>query len=113
MLIVVADDLPKTALELLRAEGWTVDARSGRTPEQLIADLKEADALVVRSATKVTPDIINGAPKLRAIARAGTGVDNVHVETASGRGIVVMNAPGANSISVAELAMAQMLSLAR
>jgi len=113
MLIVVADDLPKTALELLRAEGWTVDARSGRTPEQLIADLQDADALVVRSATRVTPEIINGAPKLRAIARAGTGVDNVHVDTASARGIVVMNAPGANSTSVAELAMAQLLSLAR
>lgn len=113
MLIVVADDLPKTAIELLKAEGWNVDARSGRTPEQLIADLEDADALVVRSATKVTPEIINNAPKLRAIARAGTGVDNVHVETASTRGIVVMNAPGANSISVAELAMAQLLSLAR
>ncbi len=113
MLIVVADDLPKTALDLLRAEGWTVDARSGRTPEQLISDLMEADALVVRSATKVTPEIIAGAPKLRAIARAGTGVDNVNVDAASARGIVVMNAPGANSISVAELAMAQLLALAR
>ena len=113
MLIVVADDLPKTAIDLLRAEGWSVDARSGRTPEQLIADLANADALMVRSATKVTAEIIAGAPKLRAIARAGTGVDNVNVEAASGRGIVVMNAPGANSISVAELAMAQLLSLAR
>ena len=113
MLIVIADDLPKTAVELLRAEGWTVDARSGRTPEQLIADLADAEALMVRSATKVTAEIIAGAPKLRAIARAGTGVDNVNVEAASARGIVVMNAPGANSISVAELAMAQLLSLAR
>ena len=113
MLIVVADDLPKTAVELLRAEGWTVDARSGRTPEQLIADLADAEALMVRSATKVTAEIIAGAPKLRAIARAGTGVDNVNVDAASARGIVVMNAPGANSISVAELAMAQLLSLAR
>ena len=113
MLIVIADDLPKTALELLRAEGWTVDSRSGRTPEQLKGDLADADAIVVRSATKVTADIIAAAPKLRAIARAGTGVDNVNVEAASGRGIVVMNAPGANSISVAELAMAQLLSLAR
>jgi D-3-phosphoglycerate dehydrogenase len=113
MLIVIADDLPKTAVDLLRAEGWSVDARSGRTPEQLIADLKDADALVVRSATKVTSEIIAGAPKLRAIARAGTGVDNVNVDAASARGIVVMNAPGANSISVAELAMAQLLSLAR
>jgi D-3-phosphoglycerate dehydrogenase len=113
MLIVIADDLPKTAVDLLRAEGWSVDARSGRTPEQLIADLKDAEALVVRSATKVTAEIIAGAPKLRAIARAGTGVDNVNVEAASARGIVVMNAPGANSISVAELAMAQLLALAR
>jgi D-3-phosphoglycerate dehydrogenase / 2-oxoglutarate reductase len=111
--IVVADDLPASALDLLRAEGWTIDAQSGRTPDQLKIDLSDADALVVRSATKVTPDIIAAAPKLRAIARAGTGVDNVHVETASARGIVVMNAPGANSISVAELAMAQLLSLAR
>src|SRR5436190_12257689 len=80
MLIVVADDLPKSALALLTAEGWTVDSRSGRTPEQLSADLKEADAIVVRSATKVTAEIIAAAPKLRAIARAGTGVDNVNVD---------------------------------
>ena len=93
--------------------GLGVDAQSGRSPDQLKADLADADALVVRSATKVTPDIIAAAPKLRAIARAGTGVDNVHVETATARGIVVMNSPGANSISVAELAMAQILALAR
>src|SRR6188768_1853912 len=113
MRIVVADDLPKTALELLKAEGWEVDSKSGRSPEELSKDLAEADALVVRSATKVTPDIIAAGKKLRAIARAGTGVDNVDVPAASARGIVVMNAPGANSISVAELAMAQVLALAR
>jgi D-3-phosphoglycerate dehydrogenase / 2-oxoglutarate reductase len=113
MLIVVADDLPKSALELLKSEGWNVDSRSGRSPEELSRDLADADALVVRSATKVTADIIAAGKKLRAIARAGTGVDNVNVEAASARGIVVMNAPGANSISVAELAMAQLLSLAR
>lgn len=113
MHIVVADDLPASALDLLRHEGWGVDAQSGRSPDRLKADLADADALVVRSATKVTPDIIAAAPKLRAIARAGTGVDNVHVDTATTRGIVVMNSPGANSISVAELAMAQILALAR
>lgn len=113
MHIVVADDLPPSALDLLRAEGWNVDARSGRAPDQLKADLAEAEAIVVRSATKVTADIIAAAPKLRAIARAGTGVDNVDVEAASARGIVVMNAPGANSVSVAELALAQILALAR
>jgi D-3-phosphoglycerate dehydrogenase len=113
MRIVVADDLPRTALDLLKAEGWNVDSKSGRSPEELSRDIAEADALVVRSATKVTPDIIAAGTKLKAIARAGTGVDNVNVEAASARGIVVMNAPGANSISVAELAMAQLLSLAR
>lgn len=113
MRIVIADDLPKSAIELLRSEGWHIDAATGRPPEQLKTDLAEADALIVRSATKVTADLIAAAPKLRAIARAGTGVDNVNVEAASARGIVVMNAPGANSISVAELAMAQVLALAR
>jgi D-3-phosphoglycerate dehydrogenase len=113
MRIVVADDLPKTALELLRGEGWDVDSKSGRSPEELSKDLADADALVVRSATKVTPDIIAAGKKLRAIARAGTGVDNVNVDAASARGIVVMNAPGANSISVAELAMGFVLALAR
>jgi D-3-phosphoglycerate dehydrogenase / 2-oxoglutarate reductase len=111
--IVVADDLPASALELLRAEGWTLDARAGRTPEQLATDLADADALVVRSATKVTASLIAAAPALRVIARAGTGVDNVDVAAASARGIVVMNAPGANSVSVAELAIGLVLALAR
>jgi D-3-phosphoglycerate dehydrogenase len=111
--IVVADDLPSSAIELLTREGWSVDARSGRTPEALAADLANADAIVVRSATKVTAALIDAAPRLRAIARAGTGVDNVDVNAASARGIVVMNAPGASSISVAELTMGLMLSLAR
>jgi D-3-phosphoglycerate dehydrogenase / 2-oxoglutarate reductase len=111
--ILVADDLPASALELLRTEGWEIDARTGRSPEQLTQDIANADAIMVRSATKVTAAIINAAPSLRVIARAGTGVDNVDVTAASARGIVVMNAPGANSISVAELAMAFVLGLAR
>ena len=111
--IVVADDLPSSALDLLRREGWTVDARTGRTPEQLAADVATAQAIMVRSATKVTAALIAAAPHLRAIARAGTGVDNVDVTAASARGIVVMNAPGANSVSVAELAMGLILAMAR
>ena len=113
MKIVVADDLPVSALDLLRAEGWNIDARTARPPDQLAADLADADALVVRSATKVTAPLITAAPRLRVIARAGTGVDNVDVTAASGRGIVVMNAPGANSVSVAELAIGFLLALAR
>lgn len=113
MKILIADDLPTSAIDLLSKEGWTVDARSGRSAEQLTADIADADAIVVRSATKVTAALINAAPRLRAIARAGTGVDNVDVPAASARGIVVMNAPGASSISVAELTMGLLLSLAR
>jgi D-3-phosphoglycerate dehydrogenase len=113
MKIVVADDLPGSAVEILSAEGWDIDARSGRTPTELAGDLADADAIVVRSATKVTAELIAAAPRLRAIARAGTGVDNVDVAAASARGVVVMNAPGANSISVAELTMALVLALAR
>ncbi|MGE0705536.1 MAG: hydroxyacid dehydrogenase, partial [Vicinamibacterales bacterium] len=114
MKIVVSDDLPASALDLLRAEpGWVVDSRTGRSPADLAADLADADALLVRSATKVTADLIARAPQLRIIGRAGTGVDNIDVPAASGRGILVVNAPGANSISVAEIACALMLSLAR
>src|SRR6478609_2166467 len=114
MHIVIADQLPSSAVELLRSvPGWTIDARSGRSPEELAKDLATADALVVRSATKVTAALMAAAPQLKVVARAGTGVDNVDVPAATERGIVVMNAPGANSISVAELALALMLSLAR
>jgi D-3-phosphoglycerate dehydrogenase len=112
--IVVADTLPASALDVLVAEpGWIVDSRPGRSPSDLAADLADADALIVRSATKVDARLIESAPKLRIIARAGTGVDNVDVAAASARGILVVNAPGANSISVAEHAYALMLALAR
>ncbi|MEP6593937.1 MAG: NAD(P)-dependent oxidoreductase, partial [Acidobacteriota bacterium] len=114
MHIVIADQLPSSAVELLRTvPGWTIDARSGRPADELARDLADADAIVVRSATKVTAALMAAAPRLRAIARAGTGVDNVDVKAATERGIVVMNAPGANSISVAELAVAFMLSMSR
>jgi D-3-phosphoglycerate dehydrogenase len=114
MKIVIADDLPTSAVELLRAEsGWTVDAQSGRQADRLAADLADADALLVRSATRVTAALLAGAPRLRIVGRAGTGVDNIDVPAASARGILVVNAPGANSISVAEHACALILALAR
>src|SRR5712691_3545985 len=114
MKIVVADDLPVSSLELLRGEtGWVVDARPGRSADVLAGDLADADALLVRSATKVDARLLAAAPALRIVARAGTGVDNVDVAAATARGIVVVNAPGANSISVAEHALGLMLALAR
>jgi D-3-phosphoglycerate dehydrogenase / 2-oxoglutarate reductase len=114
MKIIVSDDLPVSALDLLRAEaGWTVDARAGRPVADLVRDVGDAAALLVRSATKVDANLIAAAPCLRIVARAGTGVDNVDVAAASARGVLVVNAPGANSISVAEHACALMLALAR
>jgi D-3-phosphoglycerate dehydrogenase len=114
MHIVIADQLPSSAVELLSSvPGWTVDARAGRAADVLAPDLADADALVVRSATKVNERLLAAAPKLRVIARAGTGIDNVDLAAASARGILVMNAPGGNSVSVAEHALALMLSLAR
>jgi len=113
MKIVVADGLPPSAIETLAQPEWHIQNLQGRHPSDLRAALVDADALVVRSATKVTRDLIDAAPRLRVIARAGTGVDNVDVAAATARGIVVMNAPGANSLSVAELAMGLILSLAR
>lgn len=114
MKIVIADDLPASAVTLLEdIQGWQVVAKPGRPKPELLADLADADALLVRSATKVTPDMLAAAPKLRIIARAGSGVDNVDLDAASARGVIVTNAPGGNSISVAEHALALMLSLAR
>ena len=75
--------------------------------------INEYDALIVRSATQVTADILENATRLRVIARAGVGVDNIDVSAATKKGIIVINAPGANTISAAELTMAMMLSLAR
>ncbi len=114
MKLVVADTLPVSAIEVLRSvPGWIVDARAQRPAEQLLIDVADADAIIVRSATTVDRALIDAAPNLRVIARAGTGVDNVDVEAATERGILVMNAPGANSISVAELTLALLLALSR
>ncbi len=113
MKIVIADPLPPTAADLLRDQGWTVDAEAGRPRPRLEADLADADALIVRSATRVDARLLAAATRLRIVARAGTGVDNVDLDAASANGILVVNAPGANSISVAEHTMALLLASAR
>ena len=113
MKIIISDHLPTSAADLLENEGWTVDALPGRSTKQLLNDIVDADALIVRSATKVTAQLIAEATQPRVIARAGSGVDNVELEAASDKGILVLNAPGANSISVAEHAFALIMSSAR
>ncbi len=113
MHIVVADSLPAVALDAVRAEGWRLTVTAGQPADALHRALADADGLVVRSATKVTANLLARAPRLRVIARAGTGVDTIDVPAATARGIVVVNSPGANAVSVAELALALMLSLVR
>ncbi|MFZ0819308.1 MAG: phosphoglycerate dehydrogenase [Candidatus Acidiferrales bacterium] len=110
MRIVVADPISKRGIELLRAPGWEV-----LTParESLRDALATADALIVRSTTRVTSEIFELAPRLRVVGRAGVGVDNIDVDAATARGVLVMNTPGGNAVSVAEHTLALMLAVAR
>lgn len=94
-------------------EGFEVVSVDDSSSEEFRSELATADALVVRSATKVTDDMMMGAPQLRAVGRAGVGVDNVDIVAASERGIAVFNAPGGNTIAAAELTMALLISVAR
>jgi len=112
--VLVADELSPQGIETLRrASGLTVDVRTGLKPADLKALLADYQALAIRSATRVTADILEGARSLRVIGRAGVGVDNIDVEAATRKHIVVMNTPGGNSMAVAELTMAMLLALPR
>src|SRR5580700_5782346 len=99
MKIVVAEKISASAVELLQEPRWTVI-----TPDQiegkLTSHLESADALIVRSAVQVNDALLEHAPKLRVVGRAGVGVDNIDADAATRRGIVVMNTPGANAIAV-------------
>jgi len=113
MKIVIAEPVSKAGMQLLaREKGWQVidPSQYQQSPEE---HLRDADALIVRSAVYVDAAMLEKAPKVRVIGRAGVGVDNIDVEAATRRGIVVMNTPGANAVAVAELAIGLMISLAR
>ena len=113
MKIVLAEKVSPATLAVFAAEpGWEVKTHD-QLPEGLAAALADADALVVRSAVQVDDALMEKAPKLRVIGRAGVGVDNIDAEAATRRGIVVMNTPGANAVAVAELTIGLMLALAR
>src|SRR5215813_10203472 len=114
MKVLVADELAGEGIEILRrGAGLSVDVRTGFKPAELEAVISEYDALAVRSATQVTGSVIRAGGKLKVIGRAGVGVDNIDLEQATKQGIVVMNTPGGNTITVAELAVAMMMALAR
>ena len=113
MKIVLAEKVSPATLAVFAAEpGWEVLTHD-KLPDGLAGALADADALVVRSAVQVDDALMEHAPKLRVIGRAGVGVDNIDAEAATRRGIVVMNTPGANAVAVAELTIGLMLALAR
>ena len=113
MKIVLAEKVSPATLAVFAAEpGWEVLTHD-QLPDGLPAALADADALVVRSAVQVDDALMEHAPKLRVVGRAGVGVDNIDADAATRRGIVVMNTPGANAVAVAELTIGLMLSLAR
>lgn len=112
--VLVSDALSDEGLKVLKDEKeLQVDVKLKLPPEELKAIIKDYDALVVRSSTKVTKDIIEAGTKLKVIGRAGVGLDNVDAEAASKSGIIVMNTPGGNTISTAEHTMSLLLSLSR
>src|SRR5579872_1976249 len=111
MNVLIAEPMAQAGIELFQAQpGWNVIVSN---PKEYAKHLAEADALVVRSAVQVTPEVLKQAPKLRAIGRAGVGVDNVDLPAATAAGVLVMNTPGGNAVSVAEHTLALMLSMAR
>ena len=99
MKILISDSLAKEGIDILKKAGkFQIDEKFNLTPEELKKEIKDYDAIIIRSGTKLTRDIIENADNLKVIGRAGIGVDNIDVKTASLKGIVVMNAPGGNKI---------------
>jgi D-3-phosphoglycerate dehydrogenase / 2-oxoglutarate reductase len=113
MKVLIADALSPSALDIFRERRIDAVSRTGLSPGELKEIIAGYDGLAVRSATKVTRDILEGAAALKVVGRAGIGVDNIDVPAATQRGVVVMNAPHGNAITTAEHAIAMMLALAR
>jgi D-3-phosphoglycerate dehydrogenase len=111
--VLIPDSVNSKAIEILKAAGLNVTAPGQMKREETLAAIAEADALIIRSATKADAALIAAATKLKVIARAGVGVDNVDLEAASAKGIAVMNTPAGNTVATAELAFGLMLALAR
>uniref|UniRef100_A0A8D0NDC8 D-3-phosphoglycerate dehydrogenase n=1 Tax=Sus scrofa TaxID=9823 RepID=A0A8D0NDC8_PIG len=111
--VLISDSLDPCCREILQDGGLQVVEKQNLSKEELIAELQDCEGLIVRSATKVTSDVINAAKKLQVVGRAGTGVDNVDLEAATRKGILVMNTPNGNSLSAAELTCGMILCLAR
>ena len=111
--VLIADKMSPRAEEIFKERGLEVDVNVGLERDELIKIIGDYDGLAVRSATKVTPPVLEAATNLKVIGRAGIGVDNIDLPTATNNGVVVMNTPFGNSITTAEHAIAMMFALAR
>ncbi|GAB0113815.1 phosphoglycerate dehydrogenase [Acidisoma sp. C75] len=111
--VLIADKLSPAAIEIFRARGIETDVKTGLSPAELRAIIGGYDGLAIRSATKVTKELLDEAARLKVVGRAGIGVDNVDIKAATQRGVVVMNTPFGNAITTAEHAIAMMFALAR
>src|SRR5438105_3254300 len=111
---LVTDTLAESGLNILRAaEDVDLDYRPGLKGGELLSAVRESDALITRSGTAITAELVNAGTRLRVVGRAGVGLDNVDVEACTARGILVINAPTANIMSATEHTMAMMLALCR
>jgi D-3-phosphoglycerate dehydrogenase len=113
MKILVADKIAESGVALLKEQGFEVVEAYGSSPEKVIELSSDVDAIIVRSATKITREVFAAAKSLKCVGRAGVGVDNIDVEAATERGVIVMNTPGGNTIAACELAFTHMLCTAR
>ncbi|XP_069507869.1 D-3-phosphoglycerate dehydrogenase [Ambystoma mexicanum] len=111
--VLISDSLDPCTRQILQAQGIEVQEKQNLSAQQLVAEIRDYDGLIVRSATKVTAEVLAAADRLKLVGRAGTGVDNVDVEAATRKGVIVMNTPSGNSISAAELTCGMILCLSR
>jgi D-3-phosphoglycerate dehydrogenase len=111
--VLIADKLSPAAVDIFKNRGVDFDIKTGLSKDELIAVIGDYDGIAIRSGAKLDKDVIAAANKLKVIARAGIGVDNVDIPAATAKGIVVMNTPFGNSITTAEHAIAMMFALAR
>ncbi|MFZ1201011.1 MAG: phosphoglycerate dehydrogenase [Desulfobacterales bacterium] len=113
MKVLVSDNLGEVGIQMMRDGGLEVDVNTGLAPEEIKSIIGQYDGLVIRSATKVTEDLLEAATKLRVVGRAGIGLDNVDIPEATKRGVVVMNTPTGNVITTAEHTIAMIMALSR
>ncbi|MBU2483346.1 MAG: phosphoglycerate dehydrogenase, partial [Proteobacteria bacterium] len=111
--VLIADKADSICEKVLKERGLEPVVKTGMKPEELKACIGEFDAIIVRSATTLTCDLINAAANLKAVARAGSGVDNIDVPSCVSKKVLVMNTPFGNTVSTAEHAIAMMMALAR